>query len=309
LPSASKRRWLAIAPTLLAAAASAAEHEAVVEAVRRYGYVIGDTIELHARVAVPPLYALDVEKLPKPGRVNAFLELRSIEPLDARLQRHAEGGNGTPLALRFLVVNSGTQVRSVQTPALALTYRRADAPDFAVRIPQVEFTVSPLTPEYVAGTTGLKELQGDVPPPRLPTRGAMTRLLVYALLALALFGYVAWRRGWVPRRLLARRPFARAAKDLRGMRENATTRLPEARARRLHRAFDESAGFTVASHRLEEFFAAQPWSAALEAEIRDFYSRSALFFYADEVSALPPQGDVVRLARALAACEPRTGRA
>jgi mxaA protein len=280
-----------------------------VEPARHYGYVIGDSIELHARIPVPSGHALDADRLPKVGRVNAFLELRSVEPADGWLQRYRRAQSDARLSLRFLVVNSSTQVRSVQTPALALTYRRVGAPDVAVHVPQVELTVSPLTPEYVSGTAGLGEMQADAPPPRIPARGPELRLLLYALLGLALGGYVAWRQGWVPRRLLARRPFARAAKDIRRMREAASAQSQAARAQRLHRAFDESAGFAVASHSLEPFFAAQPWSAGLEAEIRDFFTRSARFFYAGEASAMLPPAELARLARGLAACEPTRGGA
>jgi mxaA protein len=303
------RRWLALALVLASAAVSAESLDAVMEPVRLYGYVIGDPIELHARVPVPSGYALDADRLPKAGRVNAFLELRSVEPADEWLQRYRRAESGARLSLRFLVVNSSTQVRSVQTPVLVLTYRREGAPDVAARIPQVELTVSPLTLEYVAGTAGLGEMQADAPPPRIPTAGPELRLLLYALLALMLCSYVAWRQGWVPRRLLAGRPFARAAQDIRRVREDTAAQSQAARAQRLHRAFDESAGFTVASHSLEQFFAAQPWSAALEAQIRDFFTRSARFFYAGEGSAMLPPADVARLARELAACEPRGGGA
>lgn len=300
---------LAAALVCAPAAASGQENEAVVEPVRLYGYVIGDIIELHARVPVPSGYVPDAGRLPKAGRVNAFLELRSVEPEDGRLQRYRGAENDARLSLRFLVVNSSAQVRSVQTPPLVLAYRREGAPDVAVRIPQVELTVSPLTPEYVAGTAGLGEMQADVPPPRIAAGGPKRRLLLYALVAVVLAAYVAWRQGWVPRRLLARRPFARAVKDIRRMRRDTAASSQAACAQRLHRAFDESAGFAVASHSLEQFLAARPWSAALEAEIRDFFARSTRFFYAGDGSAMLPPPDMARLARGLAASEPRRGGA
>ena len=299
------RRLLAWAFALVAANAGAEEASVVVEPLRAYGYVIGDRIEMHARLDVPAGYRLDASRLPKAGRVNAFLELRAIESAVGPFGHFLEPESGTQLTLRFLVVNSRTNVRSVQTPALALSYRHEGAPDLALRVPQMEFTVSPLTPEYVAGTPGLGEMQSDALPPRISARAPRIRLLLYALIAVALCGYVAWRQGWVPRRLLARRPFARAATDIRRMRKDTAAQPQAARAQRLHHAFDESAGFTVASHSLEQFFAAQPWSAALEAEIRAFFAGSARFFYAGESSALLPPDRMARLAQGLAELEPR----
>jgi hypothetical protein len=206
--------------------------------------------------------------------------------------------------LQFLVVNSGIDVRTVQTPALALSFRRAGAPDLTLEVPQVELTISPLTPEYVAGTAGLEQMRPDVSPPPISTQASRTRLLLYALVALGLLGYVAWRLGWVPRRLLTRRPFARAAADMRRIGPADGLEGEAACARRLHRAFDEAAGFAVASHSLERFFAVQPWSVALEGEIRGFFAASARYFYAGDSSAMSSE-HLRRLARRLVEHEPR----
>jgi mxaA protein len=301
------RASLLVALTLLIGSAEAAAEQAsmVVAPLRRYGYVIGDEVELRAVFPVPVGYALDQATVPKPGRVNAFLELRAIGQRDGLLGRLRKDA-GSRLSLRFLVVNSATDVRTVQTPALELNYRREGAPDLPVRVPQVEFTVSPITPAYVAGTAGLGEMQPDAPPPRIPAGAAQVRLMLYALVALVLAGYFAWRRGWVPRRMLAKRPFARAALDLRRMRRQAAPEQQAACARRLHRAFDEAAGFSVASHSLERFFATQPWSAAVEGQIREFFAGSARFFYASDGTAMLPLDRLVQLAGALAEREPRT---
>jgi mxaA protein len=295
----------ALTLAMACAGASAQTASVAIDPVRLYGYVIGEQVELHARVQVPPGYELDASRLPKPGRVTAFLELRAIEPGKRWFSNLLGRKNGAPLTLRFLVVNSGVAVRTVQTPTLALSYRRAGAPDLALQIPQVELTVSPLTPEYVAETAGLTQMQPDSPPPRISTHVPRVRLLLYAFVALGLCGYVAWRQAWVPRRLLARRPFARAAADIRKMRPDSAIERQAARARRLHRAFDEAAGFAVANHSLEQFFAAQPWSSALEREIRDFFAGSARFFYAGEAAAMAPPDRLATFACALAAHEPR----
>ena len=167
------------------------------------------------------------------------------------------------------------------------------------------FTVSPLTPTYVSGVAGLEELRPDVPAPRISPRAEQVRLLVYALAALVLAGYLAWWQGWLPLRWLGKRPFARAAAEMRRLHRNAEPEAQVVRARRLHRAFDEAAGFAVASHSLEWFFAAQPWSRAVEAEVREFFAGSDRFFYAGDAAGMIAPERLPQLARALAELEPK----
>jgi len=275
-----------------------------VEPLRRYGYVIGDEVELRAAIDAPAGYALEAENLPKPGRANAFLELRAVEREGGILGRFL-GDASERLSLRFVVINSGADVATAQTPPVTLRFKREGAPDLTALVPQVSFTVSPLTPAYVPGMAGLEEMQPDVAAPPVSARMAYVRLLLYGLGVLVLGGYLAWRQGWLPQRLLGNRSFARAVADIHRLRADAMARVQAERARRLHQAFDESAGFAVGRHNLERFFAAQPWSLALRTEIREFFAGSAEFFYADDAAALMAPDRLLRLARALADREPR----
>ena len=275
-----------------------------VEPLRRYGYVIGDEVELRAAIDAPAGYALEAENLPKPGRANAFLELRAVEREGGILGRFL-GDASERLSLRFVVINSGAHVATAQTPPVTLGFKREGAPKLTAVVPQVSFTVSPLTPAYVPGIAGLEEMQPDVAAPPVSARIAYVRLLLYGLGVLVLGGYLAWRQGWLPQRLLGNRSFARAVADIHRLRADAMARVQAERARRLHQAFDESAGFAVGRHNLERFFAAQPWSLALRTEIREFFAGSAQFFYADDAAALMAPDRLLRLARALADREPR----
>jgi len=292
---------LALAPLC---ATGADEVTVAVEPLRGYGYVIGDEVELRAAIGTPPGYALEEETLPKPGRANAFLELRAVDREGGILGRF-RGDAARRISLRFVVVNSGADVATAQTPPVMLRFKREGAPELTAVVPQVNFTVSPLTPAYVAGVAGLEAMQPDVAAPPVSARMAYVRLLVYGLGVLVLGGYLAWRQGWLPQRMLGTRSFARAVADIHRLRGAAMARVQAERARRLHQAFDESAGFAVGGHNLEAFFAAQPWSLALRTEIREFFTGSAQFFYADDAAALMAPDRVLRLARALADREPR----
>lgn len=293
------RAVLAAAVVLASTAAFAADAEVTMQPLRHYGYLIGDALTVEATVRPPAACALDAARLPEPGRVNAFLELRGIDAEPAR------DTGAWRVRVRYLVVNSGDGVRTATTPSLELPCTRDGAPESSVSLAPVVFTVSALTPETVPNVEGLAEMQPDRDPPRLSTGPVRQRLAAYAGLSLLLALWTAWQRGWVPQRLLRRRPFARAAADLRRMRGSRTARTEADALRRLHRAFDEAAGFAVAGHSLERFFAAHPWAAALEPEVRGFFETSARFFYAGDATAAPAADRLAQLASALAECEPQ----
>jgi mxaA protein len=301
-----RHRWLPALLLMLAPLCGSGADEAavVVEPLRRYGYVIGDEIEVRAAIGAPPGYTLDVESLPKPGRVNTFLELRLIEREGGFLGRFGRAA-AESVSLRFAVVNSSADVMTAETPPVTLMFQRAGAPGLAAVVPQVNFTVSPLTPAHVAGFAGLEPMQPDVAAPAVSARVSYLRLLLYGLGALAIGAYLAWRQGWLPRSMLGNRCFARAVAEIRREFPLAGAAVPAAPARRLHQAFDESAGFAVGRHNVDRFVAERPWAAALAAEIREFFAASAQFFYAGDAAALMPPERVLRLARALADREPR----
>jgi mxaA protein len=279
---------------------------AELQPVRQFGYRIGDEIRLDVRIPVPRGYVFDTDTAPKPGRVGAFLELRHVEPHAGAFDRFG-GDPAQRFTVRFLVVNSEPGVRVATTPALNLTFVRSGEPTVSVPLPEVTFTTSPLTPEYPEGAPGPDELRSDLAAPRVSARGAQLRLLTYLSIAVALLVLLAWRQGWLPRRLLARRPFAQAAIDIARLGQSAAHGVQALRARRLHRAFDQAAGFAVAAHTLDRFLGVQPCFVRLEPQIREFFSASARFFYADQATALDDPARLRQLARALAECEARAG--
>lgn len=272
-----------------------------VSPIRQFGHVIGDGITLDGSVDLPTGYAPDTAGLPKPGRVGAFLELREVA-------LEAEAANRHRIRVRFLVVNSTPEVRTVETPPLAVHFRKEGADDLAVSLPQIPVTISPLTPGEVLARDGLEELQPDIPAPHVATGWMRARLLSLAVLAVVLAGWFAWAQGWLPTNLLAHRPFARARAAIARLGDATPSELQAERARRLHRAFDESAGFVVTGETLERFFAARPGFASLRDEIGAFFAASGSFFYAEQSAALPAPAALRTLAHALAECELATGR-
>jgi mxaA protein len=301
-----RRRWLEAALGLLSLAASAVASAAdgatfATTPIRQYGYVIGDEIVVEGSADVPRGYAPDADSLPKPGRRGALLELRETLLETQSDDRHR-------FRARFLVVNSAIAVRTVETPPLAIRFRKAGAADLSITLPGIPVTVSALTPAEVLARDGLEELQPDAPVPRIATTAIRLRLITLAVIAAVLAAWFAWAQGWVPTSLLARRPFARARSAIARLGTPANERVLAEQARRIHRAFDESAGFAVTDETLDRFFERCPTFTAARGDIRSFFEASNRYFFAENGLALPSMDTMQQLVRRLAECEYAAGR-
>lgn len=296
---------------------------------RAYGHVIGDLIEREAQLDLPAGQTLAPDGLPRPGRVDAWLELQSVS-LAAR-------AGGQRLRLTYQVVNVGPEVVTTVLPALRLALL-GGAPGDTVSLPDWPVHLSPLTPRFAVARAGLDALQPDIAPVREPLAPMLARLAGGAALALLLAspllaarwpGLVFWRR---------QAPFQRAWRDLRALRRSAasgragaaggdtdtdTDTETEAGAdtdtdtatrrraiARLHAAFDASAGQAVFAQQLEPLFLARPALRRAAAEIDAFYAASRRAFFARagsdprvEAASLPSLPQLTALARTLARLE------
>jgi mxaA protein len=301
-----RRRWLELALGGLSFLASVGTWAAdgamfTTTPVRQYGYVIGDEIVVEGSATVPRGYVPDADSIPKPGRRGALLELR-----DSALEHRSD--ESYRFRARLLVINSATAVRTVETPPLAIRFRKAGAADLTIALPEIPVTVSPLTPGEVLARDGLEELQPDVAVPRIEPNPLRLRLIALAVVAAALAAWLAWARGWVPTSLLARRPFARTRAAIARLGTAADERTLAEQARRIHRAFDESAGFAVTDETLDRFLELRPAFGAARSDIRSFFDASNRYFFAENGQALPSIDTMRQLVRRLAECEYATGR-
>jgi|GEM_PF-6550105 len=301
-----RRRWPEVALGLLSLLASVGTSAAdgamfTTTPIRQYGYVIGDEIVVEGSAAVPRGYAPDADSIPKPGRRGALLELR-----DSVLETQSD--DRYRFRARFLVVNSAIAVRTVDTSPLAIRFRKAGAEDLTIALPEIPVTVSPLTPGEVLARDGLEELQPDVAVPRIETKWNRLRLVALAVVAAALAAWFAWAQGWVPTSLLARRPFARVRGTIARLGTAEDERVLAEQARRIHRAFDESAGFAVTDETLDRFFELRPAFGVARNDIHSFFEASNRYFFAENGLALPSLDAMRQLVRRLAECEYAAGR-
>jgi mxaA protein len=246
---------------------------------RPFGYVIGDTLTRRIVLETANGATLELERLPKPGRVSSWLELVDVT-------NRASAGNRHELAFTYQVFNSAPEVSTRALPALDLPFK---TPGGAVvhAVPKYLFTTGPITPAYVAARDGLEEMRPDAPPPHLSTVSVRARLVLYALGLAAIALYFLYAYVGLPFFARSRGPFARA---LRAVNAAARTRDEEEGRRTalqaLHRAFDETARGTVFGEHLDRFFAEHARYAPLRPQVERFFAGSQKEFFGSGAAEL-----------------------
>lgn len=303
--------WLAIA-VCCSVQAQSAPADAVppigIEEPRPYGYVVGDILDRRIRLPADAVPA--VAALPKPGRIDAWLELRSAE-----LQTRAAGAE---LHLRYQIVNSPTKVLTIALPALRLTPAAGGAP---AEIAPWPITVAPITPPFVLARAGLDAMQPDVQPLREPLQPIALRLMLWLGLLVPVTWVLAARR-W-PQMAFWRRdaPFRDALADLRRIAARERPASPQQyrdALARMHRAFDGAAGRALFADRLAPLYASRPALRDAEAAVQAFYAESRRVFFGGgdvQVDGQPAGADsaaglqsLVALCRRLAQLEAERAR-
>lgn len=266
----SSRAWL-IAASLLAPAAALAQLRLAVEEPRAFGHFVGDVVTRRITLMAPAPLALDETSLPQIGRRGTPLELRAVA---AR-----RDGERTELRLDYQVFAAPTEVRVFELPPLVLRFAGGVRPE-EVRVDAWPIAVAPLGPAEASPREGLSELRPDRPPPPIDTRGPRLRLAAYALAAVGLLGYLAWVYLALPWWVGRHRPFGDAWREVRGLPPGAGVEPLRAATRRVHEAFNRSAGQALFEQGVDGFVAARPRFAPLRDEMIAFFRRSRETFFA-----------------------------
>lgn len=268
-------REMLTAVALAGANLGAAAAEVQVLNPRPYGYVIGDLIEQRVVLAIPPEQELAPDALPKPGRADLWLERRATRVAT----RSAAAGTRYEIVIEYQIVNVPAQVTTITLPPLSLPLRSA-AGMIEEAVAEWPVTIAPITPEYVLARAGLEEMRPDLPPAAIDTAPHAVRLMLYAAALALIGGYFALRRFGLPFLPGSRRPFARACADLRRLARQPSGRdAYRAGLRRIHRAFDETAGETVFAEQLRAFMQCHPHFAPLAGDVERFFGESRQEFF------------------------------
>jgi mxaA protein len=242
---------------------------------RAFGYTLGDVLERRVIVDTQAPYTLAANALPKPGRIGTWLELRAPE-LRTIVR---EGGTRYEIVFTYQLINAPTELKTLAVPDLMLELTDGAKPVREI-VPEFLFTAAPLTPENILARGPLDEMQPDAAPPLLPVATIETRLIAYATAAAAILLFLACRMWGIPFIEASRGPFARAASDVKRLARTPGDTANREAIRRIHRAFDETAGRAVFADEVPEFLSHHPGYAALAPDIGRFFDLSRQEFFA-----------------------------
>ena len=209
------RRWPRMMRTLMAlmavAVMSAAGAMARAPALslsdtRPFGYFIGDAINREVMLRVGPGDALDTASLPRPGPLNYWLELSSVD-----LSSSTEGDDTLyRLSLTYQTFYAPLDTRRLTIPPFKL--KLIGATDAEITVPEFGFVMSPIRQLFAdkgqSSDTATK-LRPDDPAQRLVTGRERTLMLVSGLATFAALVALAWHNAWWPFRRRPARPFTR----------------------------------------------------------------------------------------------------
>lgn len=241
---------------------------------RDFGYAIGDKIRHEMHLSLAGSNRLDTTTLPKPGRLNRWLEISRAETqLDITSDRA-----DYHIVVDYQIFNAPRELTSVTIPQLEFL-TGSDANTVAVFIPEWTFTIGPITTSAAQQSLDLRE---DRQPQEIPLEGRRIRLVVLMIVLASLLIYFSYRRFVLPRLARDRYPFSTALSQLRDLRRSG----PAAENYRIglqsfHAAVNATAGQVVFPGNLEDFLSANPKFAALRAELEALYARSQDIFFHD----------------------------
>jgi mxaA protein len=246
---------------------------------RPFGYAVGDTLKQELIFTTQSHQVLDEKKIPKPGRLNAWVELKNIEVAETavgskRIYR---------VKLDYQLPNSPTEVRVIELPAQRFFFLEAGK-SIEARSTEWPITMGPITSTEVLARDGLEALRPDVAPRGIDTRPILQRLVVYAIALGALLLYGCYRYFGMPFLERQRRPFTRTSRQLdRLVKKAAPDAFPKA-IEYLHQALNETAGKSLFSENVEPFLAHRSIPAGLADMTRQFFQLSREEFFGAGVS-------------------------
>ncbi len=247
-----------------------------VENPRAFGYVIGDTVTRHVVAEVTKPYRLQEKLLPKPGRLGPWLELRDVTVV----RRSGFATNQYELEFAYQIFNSPETIRLLALPHTDV-YFQGEGRTLAQEVPTWSFAVTPIMPGTAPMREGLGKMRPDVPPPLLATAPYRIRLGLYVAGSAAILLYLVYAYVGLPFIARSNGPFAHAYRELRGLARRSEADGFRTALRRVHRAFDETAGATVFGERLTQFIAEHPRYMDLKDAAEQFFRLSRHEFFGE----------------------------
>lgn len=243
------------------------------EAGRSFGYTFGDLIRHQITFNLDKPYRLEKGSLPAPGPLEKWLELRGIEVTAVE----QDTATRYQINVRYQIFPPIRELETRTIPGLPFqVFNGQDHLSFAT--PAASITVSPLIPGRIPDAA--VNIRPAIRPAPLTLTGHIRLVAALCAASIPLFGYLAWRRGWLPVLSSRKMPFASARREIRRWR-NAEPAAPEYRAalRAVHRALNATAGEPVFAEGLERFFHRYPAFEPMREKTCVFFRLSEQIFF------------------------------
>ncbi len=242
---------------------------------RAFGYVIGDVIRHKIRIELDNGYRMQLDSLPEAGRLNRWLELRSLS-----WSNNKDGGaNAYEIELIYQILNSPERLQEVFIPNFTLTATDGEQ-TLPVLIPEWGFTIAPIT--RIGGTTtaAFLDIKPERPPPAIPITPYVIGLVIMGVVILLVLLFLAYAYASIPFFQRANGPFALAYRQLKRLHiEQVGPTRYRAALRCVHHALNQTAGAVLFPDGLNTFFSHHPRYMAERAAIEKLFAQSRAAFY------------------------------
>lgn len=247
------------------------------------GYNVGDIIERHITIETDKAVKLVPTSLPIVGYQKRYKGQATGIEVSAIRHTADESGqkNRYTVDVTYQIFTRSPTAKPARVPPELITLSE-NGKFYKASLPPFYFRISPLA------VYGAVKVEDDMSPLRGPLLLDATRhhtwLRVWlGVLALALLGllYILGTVIWLP---MLGRPFARALRNLNHL-QNTPQQQAEA-LQSIHHALNQTAGFSVFAHNVQDFIATQPQFAPAQADLQRFFSLSGGQFFASSQATL-----------------------
>lgn len=274
---------------------------------RAVGYFIGDVLRRDVTVDVPEGAQIDPASIPRPGPLNYWLELKSLD-----IDEHVRGGRKHyRIRLAYQTFYAPLEPRKLEIPEMRFRVLQSKRENTQAVVPSWSFISSPLReiiPEKSDDGGSAQQLRADAPVSLSSATVERSGMAIAGAIAFVALLLLARHLAIWPFHRRRRRPFTRAMRMVR--REAAKAGGQSANYRlallALHRAFDDAAQRRVLAEDLESFLIAHPEFERLRPDIESFFRASRRAFFADDMlggRAELPLSDLANFATSMSECE------
>lgn len=223
--------------------------------MRNFAYTIGDIVQMRIKIPNISADAIDPKSIPLPGRVNYWLDIRSI---NTRQVSH-----DVILDIEWQLFSTVETAQRLTLPAIPL--RLVNQPT-TVMIPSTPLYFSPVLPKSVSS-----QLLGfeDIPPSLENTQNAAFIFIACTFLTFFYVLLFLWLHDQIPWLPFRRGPLLKLYQQLRKMPLNQIIQFEHVES--IHKTLQDVAMCTLMPHQLNKLYVNAPYLLEYQTQITKFH--------------------------------------